>query len=62
MNLRSLRVKFAVVTVSIGVVCFGVMTYFSNRFTKNQFEDSYQEKALLIWKHITHDLEQGMVH
>jgi two-component system NtrC family sensor kinase len=61
MNLRSLRIKFALVAVSIGVVCFGVMTYFSNRFTKNQFEDFYQEKALLIWNHVTHELEESMI-
>ena len=49
------------IAISIGVVCFGIMTYLSDRFTERQFEKFYQEKALLIWKHIIHEIEGGML-
>ena len=61
MRLHSLRVKFAIIAASIGILCFGIAAVFSNRFTSEQFEDHYREKAVLIWKHVIHDLEQGMI-
>ncbi len=45
----------------IGLVSFGIAAHFSSQFMAEELENQYEEKALLIWKHVLHELEEGMI-
>ena len=53
--------KFTVFTILIGVISFAIAALFSGKFLADELEKQYEEKALLIWKHVLHDLETGMI-
>ncbi len=57
----SLKAKFTIIAVSVGLVCFGITAFLSHQYSRMRFEMRYQEKALLIWTHIIHDLESAMI-
>jgi PAS domain S-box-containing protein len=57
----SLRIKFSLIAVSIGVVSFGVAAILANQWTALELKKSYEEKAILVGTHIIHDLEGVMV-
>jgi PAS domain S-box-containing protein len=60
-NVSSIKVKFAVFTILIGVISFAIAALFSGKFLADELEKQYEEKALLIWRHVLHDLETGMI-
>jgi PAS domain S-box-containing protein len=57
----NLAVKFILITLGLGTLFLGVTAYFSHRLISREFEEHYQEKALLVAKHIISDLEEGMM-
>jgi len=60
-NRLNLTAKFILITLMLGVIFFGITAYFSNRFISREFEEHYEETALLMAKHIISDLEEGMM-
>ena len=58
LNLAS---KFMLIALGLGVFFLGVTAYLSYRLITRQFEEQYEEKALLVAKHILSDLEEGMI-
>ncbi len=49
------------IALGLGVFFLGVTAYLSYRLITRQFEEQYEEKALLVAKHILSDLEEGMI-
>ncbi len=63
MKVRRLNLtgKFILIALGTGILFLGITAYFSHRFISREFEEHYQEKALLVAKHIISDLEEGMM-
>ena len=57
----SIKVKFTIVAVIIALVSVGVAAFLSNQWMSKAFEKQYDEKAILILKNVTHELELIMV-
>ncbi len=57
----SIKVKFTLFTVLIGLVSFGIAAHFSSQFMAEELGKQYQEKAFLIWKHLIHELQEAMI-
>src|SRR5512142_1036499 len=60
-GLSSIKVKFALFAILVGVISFAIAALFSGKFLAEELERQYEEKASLIWKHVIHDLEEGMI-
>lgn len=58
----SLKVKATLIAVSTGLVIFLITAYVSSQFSAREFETHYKEKAILVWRHIIHELESGMFY
>ena len=56
----SLRLKFTIMTITIGLVSFGVTGFLSNQWMVKGFEEHYKEEAMLFRTHIIRDLESAM--
>jgi len=56
-----LKIKFTLITLSIGLISFGTAAFLASRWTAKEFEEHYQERATLVWTHIIHDLESSML-
>jgi len=57
----SLKIKFTLIAISIGLISFGVAAILANLWTAKEFEKTYQEKAIFLGTLIIHDLETAMV-
>jgi PAS domain S-box-containing protein len=57
----NLAAKFILIALGLGTFFLGVTAYLSYRLMTRQFEEHYEEKALLVAKHIISDLEEGMI-
>jgi PAS domain S-box-containing protein len=56
----NLAAKFILIALALGTFFLGVTAYLSYRLITRQFEEHYEEKALLVAKHIISHLEEGM--
>ena len=56
----SLRLKFTIIAITIGLISFGVTGFLSNQWVAKGFEKRYKEEAMLITTPIIHDLESAM--
>jgi signal transduction histidine kinase len=56
----SLRLKFTIIAITIGLISFGVADFLSNQWMTKSFEKQYKEEAMLVRTHIIHDLESAM--
>ncbi len=61
MKVFTIKVKFTIVAFIIALVSFGVVVYLSNDWMARGFEKQYEEKAGLILKNVTHELELIML-
>ncbi|RPJ04841.1 MAG: hypothetical protein EHM36_09240, partial [Deltaproteobacteria bacterium] len=61
MRAFSLKTKFTIVALSIGLVGFGIPAFLANQWMAGAFEKHYKEEALLVRTHIAHDLETAML-
>ncbi len=59
-NGLSLRLKFIIMTISIGLISFGVAAFLSNQWMTKGLEKHYKKEALLIMTDILHELESAM--
>jgi two-component system, NtrC family, sensor kinase len=57
----NLTTKFIFIALGIGILFLGITAYFSHYLISREFEKHYEEKALLVAKHIISDLEEGMI-
>jgi signal transduction histidine kinase len=62
MKALSLKIKFTMIAMLICAVSFGVAAFFSTRWLKEEIQDDYKSKAVLISLHIIDDLESVMLH
>src|SRR5512139_1289870 len=56
----SLRLKFTIMTITIGLISFGVATLLSNQWMAKGLEQRYKKEAMLITTDILHELESAM--
>ncbi len=61
MKFFSIKVKFTIVAFIIALVSFGVVVFLSNDWMAKGFDKQYEEKASLILKNVTHELELIML-
>lgn len=61
MKLSSIKLKFAIVSISISMISFGIAALLSTQWMASEIENDYQEKAALMGTHIIHDLEESML-
>ncbi|MBI4594773.1 MAG: HAMP domain-containing protein [Candidatus Tectomicrobia bacterium] len=57
----NLKVKFSIIALVNGFICFLVGVYLFGQFAKKQFEKTTDEKASLISTHIIDDMEHAML-
>jgi two-component system, NtrC family, sensor kinase len=57
----SIKVKFTIIAILIGIISYGVAAYLSTRWMAEEIKEDYKEKAGLIGTHIIHDIETSMV-
>ena len=56
----SLRLKFTIMAITIGLVSFGVAGFLSNQWIAKALNKQYKEKAMLVRTHIIRGLESAM--
>ena len=56
----SLKLKFTIMAITIGLISFGVAAFLSSQWTARGFEKRYKKEAMLIRTDIIHDLEIAM--
>ncbi len=56
----SLKLKFTIMAITIGLISFGVAAFLSSQWTGKGFEKHYKKEAMLIRTHIIDDLESAM--
>jgi signal transduction histidine kinase len=63
MKLRalSLKIKFMILALSVGLFGLGVAAFLSNDWMVKAFEKHYEEEAMLVRTHVVHDLETAML-
>jgi len=61
MKTLSIKIKFTMIAMLICVVSFGVAAFFSTRWLREEIQNDYKTKALLISLHIIDDLESVML-
>jgi signal transduction histidine kinase len=59
-QLLSLRLKFTITAITIGLVSFGVAGLLSSQWMAKGFEKQHKEEAMLVRTHITYGLETAM--
>jgi two-component system NtrC family sensor kinase len=59
-RLYSIKTRFVLIALLISLVSFGLAAYISNRWVLADFQKDHEEKAILIARHIGHDLEEEM--
>jgi hypothetical protein len=57
----NLAAKFILIALGLGTFFLGLTAYLSHRLISREFEEHYEEKALLVSKHILSDLEDVMI-
>jgi signal transduction histidine kinase len=56
----SLKLKFTIMAISIGIISFGVAAFLSNQWMTKSLEKRYKKEALHITTDILHELESAM--
>ena len=61
MKISSIKLKFAIISICISLISFGIAALLSTRWMAEEIQEDYEEKAALMGTHIIHDLEESML-
>ena len=57
----SVKIKFIVIVLFIGLISFGTAAFISTQWMADEIREEYKNKAMLMSTHVLHDLEDAML-